>query len=161
MSQLESPCSLATPACPADNKARPLAVFLYGALAEYIQTQIKRLIFFLITTLTLNSCYFFGENGIEIQIENNSETSITNVKLTTAEDLNSLEFEVINSDDEVSGFFNMEESKSDVSYVLQFTRGNEKEEISGVGYYTNGGSLDSRVVFVIEEDTVFASTSKY
>jgi hypothetical protein len=39
MSQLESPCSLARPDCPADNQARQLALFLYETLPKMPLTQ--------------------------------------------------------------------------------------------------------------------------
>ena len=121
----------------------------------------KKLTLLLITVLTLNSCYLFRENGIEVEIENNSDTSISDVKFSTSEDLNSVDFATIDPDEKVSDFLKMTDNKSDGSYVLKFTRANGKEEISGAGYYTNGGSLDSRVIFKIEKDTVYASTSQY
>ncbi|NDK55413.1 hypothetical protein [Pontibacter fetidus] len=121
----------------------------------------KKLTYLLITALTLNSCYLFRENGIEVEIENNSAAPIYDVKFTTSEKLNSVDFAAISTNERVSDFLRMSENKIDGSYVLEFTRENGEKEISKAGYYTNGGSLDSRVVFKIEKDTVFASTSQY
>jgi len=121
----------------------------------------KKLTYLLITALTLNSCYLFRENGIEVEIENNSAAPIYDVKFTTSEKLNSVDFAAISTNERVSDFLRMSENMLDGSYVLEFTRENGEKEISKAGYYTNGGSLDSRVVFKIEKDTVFASTSQY
>lgn len=115
----------------------------------------------MIVTLTFNSCYLFRENGIELEIKNNSDKAISDIKFTTSENLSSIHFKTINPDENVSDFLNMNENKSDGGYILEFTRINGKRETSGVGYYTNGGSLDSRVIFKIENDTVIATTSQY
>lgn len=115
----------------------------------------------LVIALTLTSCYLFRENGIEVEITNNSGSPISDVKFTTSEYLNSLNYAAVSPDETVSGFLNMSENKTDGSYVLEFTRENGKREMLGNGYYTNGGSLDSRVIFKIEKDTVIASTSQY
>ena len=103
----------------------------------------------------------FRENGIELEIENNSDQAISDIKFTTSENLNSIDFETINPDVNVSDFLSMKNNKSDGSYILKFTRKNGKRETSGAGYYTNGGSLDSRIIFQIENDTVIAKTSQY
>lgn len=44
--------------------------------------------------------------------------------------------------------------KSDGSYTLTFKRESEKKEIVSGGYYTNGGSLNQKVIFEIKNDTV-------
>ncbi|WP_299985236.1 hypothetical protein [uncultured Pontibacter sp.] len=121
----------------------------------------KKLTYLLIMILAINSCYLLKENGIEVEIENNSDAPISDVKFTTSENLNSIEFETIDTNEKVSDFLKMGDNKTDGSYVLAFTRENGKKEISTAGYYTNGGTLNSQVVFKIEKDTVFASTSRY
>lgn len=121
----------------------------------------KKLFLLTVVGLTLNSCYLFRENGVEVEIENNSDQPISDVKFKTTENLNSVDFAKINPDENVSDFLKMSDNKSDGSYILEFTRENGKTEISGAGYYTNGGSLDSRIFFKVEKDTVFASTSQY
>jgi hypothetical protein len=121
----------------------------------------RKLTLLIIIALTLNSCYLFRENGIEFEIENNSDTPISDVKFTTSEYLNSVDFTIINSDEKVSDFLKMSKNKLDGNYVLKFTRENGKKEIIGSGYYTNGSPLDSRVNFKIEKDTVFVTTNEY
>ena len=53
----------------------------------------------------------------------------------------------------------MTKNKSDGSYSLRFTRANGKKEVSVVGYYTNGGSLDKWVVFNVKKDSTFVKFS--
>ncbi len=125
------------------------------------KASMKKLTYLLIMILAINSCYLLKENGIEVEIENNSDAPISDVKFTTSENLNSIEFETIDTNEKVSDFLKMGDNKTDGSYVLAFTRENGKKEISTAGYYTNGGTLNSQVVFKIEKDTVFASTSRY
>ena len=48
----------------------------------------------------------------------------------------------------------MKKNKIDGAYSLTFNRANGKKEISGGGYYTNGGSLDHWVDFEVENDTI-------
>lgn len=103
----------------------------------------------------------FEENGIEVEIKNNSNQPISNVEFNTTENLNSIKFKNIQPNEKITDFFRMSENKSDGSYSLKFKRHNGKIERSGAGYYTNGGSLDSRVIFNIQNDTVYASTSQY
>ena len=56
-------------------------------------------------------------------------------------------------------FLSMKKNKSDGAYSLTFNRANGKKEISGGGYYTNGGSLDHWVDFNIKKDTTIVNFS--
>jgi hypothetical protein len=107
----------------------------------------------LVFIILLSSCIFYKENGIEVHIKNNSNETITNVEFTTTEKLKSIKIDEILPDQEISEFLSMSTNKSDGSYVLTFTRENGNKEMSGGGYYTNGGSLDHWVDFIIENDT--------
>ncbi len=111
--------------------------------------------------LILNSCYLFKENGIGVVIKNNSKKLISNVKVTTSENLNSVDIIQIGPGENISDFLSMKNNQSDGSYVLEFTRQNGTKETIGAGYYTNGGSLNSRITFEIDKDTAFVVISKY
>lgn len=121
--------------------------------------QRKNLIFLLITIiLTLPSCFLFRENGIEVKILNNSDSSITEVEFTTSEFLNSVRFPAIKPDKKVSDYLSMINNKSDGAYILMFSRENSRRDtIGGQGYYTNGGSMDRRVTYNIHDDSVYVS----
>ena len=103
--------------------------------------------------LTLNSCFMFKENGIEMKIKNDSSEPITNVEFTTTEKLDVIKIDRIEPNESVTEFLSMRKNKTDGAYSLTFTRANGKKEISGGGYYTNGGSLDHWVDFIVENDT--------
>ena len=109
--------------------------------------------------LNLNSCFMFRENGIKVEIENNSNEPISNVEFTTSENLEVIEIDKIEPHETVNEFLSMTKNKSDGSYWLSFTRANGKKEFSGGGYYTNGGSLDRWVEFNVETDTVLVKFS--
>jgi hypothetical protein len=104
--------------------------------------------------LSLNSCFFYKKDGIEMKIKNNSSEPITNVEFTTTEKLEVIKIDRIEPNKSVTEFLSMRKNKSDGAYSLTFTRASGKKEISGGGYYTNGGSLDHWVDFIIENDTI-------
>jgi len=95
----------------------------------------------------------FKENGIEMKIKNNSNETITNVEFTTTEKLEIIKIDKILPSETVNEFLSMKKNKSDGAYSLTFTRANGENEISGGGYYTNGGSLDHWVDFTVKNDT--------
>ena len=103
--------------------------------------------------LTLNSCLLFKENGIEMKIKNNSSEPITNVEFTTTEKLEIIKIDKIEPNESITEFLSMKKNKSDGAYSLTFNRTNGKKEITGGGYYTNGGSLDHWVDFKVDNDT--------
>lgn len=121
----------------------------------------KQKILLIIAILIIHSCYLFKENGIEVEIKNNSNTPITDIKFTTTENLNSITYKRIEKDESMEDFLEMKENRSDGSYMLEFKRINGKLETRGAGYYTNGGALDSRILCEIRNDTVYARTSDY
>ena len=96
----------------------------------------------------------FKENGIEVKIKNNSSEPITNVEFTTTEKIEIIKIDRIEPNKSVTEFLSMRKNKTDGAYSRTFTRVNGKKEISGGGYYTNGGSLDHWVDFEVENDTV-------
>jgi hypothetical protein len=120
----------------------------------------KKIFLIFNVVLILNSCFLFKENGIDVLINNNSEKSISNVIVTTSENLNSVDIIHIGPGENAKDFLSMKNNQSDGSYILEFTRQNGKKETIGAGYYTNGGSLNSLITFEIDKDTVFAVISK-
>ena len=109
--------------------------------------------------LTLNSCFVFEENGIEIKIKNSSSKPITDVEVTTSEKLDVIKIDRIEPNENVSEFLSMRENKTDGGYILTFTRENGKTETRKDGYYTNGGSLDEWIEFNVKSDTVLVKLS--
>jgi len=103
--------------------------------------------------LTLNSCFMFKENGIEVKIKNNTSEQITNVEFTTTEKLEVIKIDKIEPNESVTEFLSMRKNKNDGAYLLTFTRANGEKETSRDGYYTNGGSLDHWIDFIVENDT--------
>ena len=95
----------------------------------------------------------FKENGIEMKIKNDSNQPITNVEFTTTEKLEIIKFDKIEPNESVTEFLSMRKNKSDGAYFMTFTRTDGRKEMSGGGYYTNGGSLDYWVDFVVKNDT--------
>ncbi|WP_405202163.1 hypothetical protein [Dokdonia sp. LLG6352-1] len=108
----------------------------------------------LILIFTLNSCFFYKKDGIEMKIKNDSSEPIANVEFTTTEKLEVIKIDRIEPNESVTEFLSMRKNKSDGAYSLTFTRASGKKEISGGGYYTNGGSLDHWVDFIVENDTI-------
>lgn len=104
--------------------------------------------FFLIT---YTGC---DKKGIEYQILNNSNTAITNVSISTSEEVDKYEIQKIEPKSEASGFLSMDKNQYDGSYVLKFKRYGKNSEVLKRGYYTNGHPLDRKVIFDIKSDTV-------
>ena len=104
--------------------------------------------------LSLNSCSF-KDNGIDIEIKNNSNDTITDVEFTTSERLEIIKIDRIEPNESVKEFLSMEQNKYDGFYWLTFTRPDGKKEISGGGYYTNGESLNKWVKYKIKSDTTY------
>ncbi|TKC05456.1 hypothetical protein FA048_17150 [Pedobacter polaris] len=108
-------------------------------------------------TISLLSCVGpFGNKSIKVKIINESQVAISNVKLTTSENLDSLFFAYIESDAKESGNLNLEKNKTDGEYNLSFKQ-NGKYHIVKSGYYTNGRSLDYSMNIVVKNDTAFVS----
>jgi hypothetical protein len=111
-----------------------------------------------ILLLTLISCNY-GKNGITAEIKNSSDKTIRNV--TFLSDGNTkLEFDKIEPNQTVEEFLDMTNNqKGDGAYGLIFKRENGKREQTVGGYYTNGGSLNRKVVCEIKNDTVLMKFS--
>lgn len=99
----------------------------------------------------LNSCSFI--NGIRVELKNETSFPITNVKFYTSEKLAYLNFVSVNVHENVTGFLSMARNQFDGSYVLEYTLSNGQVKHFSNGYYTNGGSLDEKVIITIKNDT--------
>jgi len=103
--------------------------------------------------LTLFSCNSF-ENGVEVKIDNNSDETITDIVFTTSENLETIEFESIDTNKSVKGFLSMEKNKVDGTYLIKFTRKNGKIESKEIGYYSNGIPLEEIIEIKITNDSI-------
>jgi hypothetical protein len=113
-----------------------------------------RKLFFILFILILNSCLSNKEKGINFQIRNNSDEAVTQVEFYTSEKVKVTGFEKIEPGQRVSEFLSMKDNRADGSYVLDFTRANEKKEHFVGGYYTNGASLNRWIQFEITNDSI-------
>ena len=103
--------------------------------------------------LTLFSCNSF-ENGVEVKIDNNSNETITDIVFTTSENLETIEFESIDTNNSVKGFLSMKENKVDGTYLIKLTRKNGKIESKEIGYYSNGVPLKEMIEIKITNDSI-------
>ncbi len=103
------------------------------------------------------SCQTAGDRkGIAFSIENKSDHAIEYVRFTTSEHLHECVFDLIQPNDKVFDFLNMQENQIDGSYVLEFNRKGKSKTVKSFGYYTNGGPLDKRVSIQIKNDTILS-----
>ncbi len=108
---------------------------------------------FAILLLTLISCNY-GKNGINVEIRNSSDKSIRNV-IFLSDKNTKVEFEIIEPNKTVKKYLDMtNNNKGDGAYRLSFERENGNVEQTVGGYYTNGGSLDRKVMCEIKNDTI-------
>lgn len=112
----------------------------------------------IILFLTLISCNY-GKNGITAEIKNSSDKIIRNV-IFSSDKNTKLQFEKIEPNQIVKKFLDMTDNqKGDGAYGLTFEREDGKKELTGGGYYTNGGSLDRKVTCEVKNDTILLKFS--
>ena len=93
-------------------------------------------------------------NGIIAEIKNDSKGAITNI-VFSSDKKTKLIFKILKPNQTIRKALNMiNNEKRDGSYKLVFYRLDGKREEIDSGYYTNGGSLDSKVIYTIRNDTV-------
>ena len=107
----------------------------------------------LLLGLTLTSCTLFVEDGDEVEIVNNSDHPIHNVKFYTTEKLTILTYDTIKVNQKVEEFLSIKKNKTDGSYVFEYTRVGGEKVASGGGYYTNGAEIERRVSIEVSNDT--------
>jgi len=121
----------------------------------------KKLPFLLILILILfNSCNLIQEKGIDFKIINNSDSQISNVKIS-ASDLDSITFDSTAAKDYREDFLSMKQNKVDGHYTLSYTRQDDTTVNENHGYYTNGGSLESWIRFEIQNDTTLVKYGNF
>lgn len=104
--------------------------------------------------LIISACDF-PKNGINVEIRNLSDKTVEDIKVYTSDNRATLKFEEIKPGESVEKLLNMNNTaNSDGSYVLELRRQNGTLAKSGGGYYTNGGALDRKIIFLIKNDTV-------
>lgn len=103
--------------------------------------------------LTLVSCNYL-KKGVEVKIDNNSDEKITDIVFTTSENLESIEFESIDTNKSVKGFLSMKENKVDGTYLIKFTRKNGKIESKEISYFSNGIPLEEIIEIKITNDSI-------
>ncbi|MGB0897491.1 MAG: hypothetical protein ACPGU9_01745 [Flavobacteriaceae bacterium] len=113
--------------------------------------QIKVLIILSLSLVT--SCNFFKDNGIDVEITNNSDFAIENIKFYTSEKVEFLEFDHLKPSHSAKRFLSMTKNQRDGSYVLEYNRVGKQTKFYNRGYYTNGTALDNLVQFDIKNDT--------
>jgi hypothetical protein len=112
----------------------------------------KKLLF-LTLTLTLSSCFQFQEKDTVFKVENTSDTAVTNLTITTSENLDSITFKSIASNDYIEDFLSMKNNRLDGSYTLSYMREDGSLVNENYRYYTNGGSSEPWIRFEIRNDT--------
>lgn len=113
----------------------------------------KKIYRILFCLFLLTSCNL-GKNGIDVEIINSSEITINDAVFFTLGSTK-LSFDKIEPNQKVIKFFDMTDiPKSDGSYILIFTDKNGEKKQMSDGYYTNGGSLNRKVIYEIKNDTV-------
>jgi hypothetical protein len=113
----------------------------------------KCLLFFLITILLISCVGPFGNKSIKVRVLNSSNSVISNVKITTSENLDSLFFPDMDIYERRSGNLNMKKNKTDGEYRVSYKQ-NGKYHFVKEGYYTNGRSLNYSMNIVVKSDTV-------
>lgn len=109
----------------------------------------------------ISSCFLFQEKGIVFKIENTSDTTIINVKVSTSENLDSITFDNIVPNDYREDFLSMGNNKTDGSYTLSYTREDGSAVEENKGYYTNGGVMESWVRFEITNDSTLVKFGEF
>ena len=109
--------------------------------------------------LTLFSCNYLKQ-GIEVKIDNDSNETITDIVFTTSENLETIEFESIDTNKSVKGFLSMKENKVDGTYLIKLTRKNGKIESQEIGYYSNGIPLEEIIEIKITNDSIIRLVEK-
>ena len=116
--------------------------------------------FVLIVLLSIfTACNRRSSTGISVKVKNNSNAEIRGLRITTSEQLAAINTRSLKENEDLEGFLNMNDNRTDGSYVISFTRKNGKTERFSRGYYTNGGSLETNMQVEIKADTTLVSFS--
>ncbi|MBC2839723.1 hypothetical protein [Robiginitalea sp. SC105] len=100
------------------------------------------------------SCQNSDSKGVEVQLVNQSENAITQIKFYTSGGKDTLELHALEPNETFEGFLSMEFEQSDGTYILDLKRQNLQMDHFMNGYYANGAPLDKKIVVTILPDTV-------
>ena len=120
----------------------------------------KKIIVLCLITLSV-SCHLLQEKGIAFKITNSAEFPITDVKISTSENLESVTFASIQKNESQEGFLSMKDNKMDGDYTLSYTRKDGSTAAISSGYYTNGGALDNYTRFEITNDSTLVKFGEF
>lgn len=93
-------------------------------------------------------------NGINVEIRNESGKRINNVKFYTTEEIKYLKYRSIEHGKSARHYYSLRNHVLDGSYIIEYTKEDGQIIHHSAGYYTNGGSLDDKVIIRILKDTV-------
>lgn len=105
------------------------------------------------------ACNRRSGKGISVKVKNDSNAEIRGLRITTSEQLASINTRSIKADEDLEGFLNMNDNSTDGSYVISFARENGKTERLNRGYYTNGSPLEANMQIEIKADTTLVTFS--
>ncbi|WCO00231.1 hypothetical protein [Psychroserpens ponticola] len=110
--------------------------------------------------LLLNSCGF-GNKGIDVSIENNTEYTLYNVSVS-ASPVCIVKFDSISSNQIVTKYLDMNEiQRTDGSYTIKFTYPDGNLMNESFGYYTNGWPNNYLICCSISEMSTFTRFDSY
>lgn len=112
----------------------------------------KRLIY-LVVLLTI-SCQKSETKGVQVEIVNQAENTISEIKFYTSNGKDTLDLGELEPNEASNGFLSMEFEQSDGSYILDFKRKNLQIDHFVSGYFTNGAPSDKKIEVTILPDTV-------
>lgn len=118
-------------------------------------------VLFLFLLISNTSCNLLQEKGIAIKITNNSDFSITNVKISTSENLDSITFDSIAKNESQEDFLSMKYNKTDGYYKIYFIDKDGRAHGTAAGYYSNGSNSDTYIRFEIQNDSTIVKFGKF
>lgn len=122
----------------------------------------KHLFSSILFIILLNSCDSLstGSKTIDVEVENKSGGKISNIKISTSEDLEKTDIAELANDTKVSKKLSLKDNKADGSYSIEFTRENGKTDKKQGGYYSNGKALEKTMSISIQKDSVIFNFRK-
>jgi len=121
----------------------------------------RKFIGLLICSLVLASCNLFEGTGVDFEVKNNTERTLNRVQVKTNHGSKTSVFNKIAPGKSVSGFLKINGDKADGNYILKFERENEEIERVINEYFSDGTAMSHKIIFEIEDDTVYFNTEHY
>ncbi|MBT8245147.1 hypothetical protein [Winogradskyella sp.] len=105
------------------------------------------------------SCFPLKKDGTDIIIENKTNSTLKNITITTSEMVRTIYVDSIDKEKSLTKFLSMKNNKTDGTYIISYEINDITKQVKN-GYYTNGGSLNSSIKFIIEKDTTLVKFGK-